>query len=205
MVSLSDRGEPTTPTTTKIAQSSLHSASAVRRWIPSIKAEISFCVDQLSGIRPYPQYKIDEFEERLAHLEGEYKRFAGALDPTAPYLPGAPHAYVRKRTLNKENPSGTVECSAPIDSDLHQQAAVPMYSSSFNNLATSPQPPEILTHQDPLPNVHDNPNPNTITISTTTESSGTTPSPSVTLDTSPTTTTHIASQCLSSLSGYTSD
>jgi hypothetical protein len=86
----------------ELFQSRLHTAAEIRQWIPSIKKEIDFCLRHLSGIRNYPDYKIKEFQERLAALETEYKRFVAkckALDPTMPGVPGDPHPYISKRKL----------------------------------------------------------------------------------------------------------
>jgi len=86
--------------------SRLDTAEEIRKWIPSIKQEINFCLRHLSGIRNYPEYKIREFKERLGSLEKEYKRFVSkcsALDPDTTIFstPGDPHAYISKRKIQE--------------------------------------------------------------------------------------------------------
>eukprot|EP01127_Copromyxa_protea_P011105 TRINITY_DN2772_c0_g1_i1.p1 TRINITY_DN2772_c0_g1~~TRINITY_DN2772_c0_g1_i1.p1 ORF type:complete len:133 (+),score=22.19 TRINITY_DN2772_c0_g1_i1:23-421(+) len=83
---------------------SLKTAAEVRRWIPSIKAEIELCLRHLSGVRNYPEYKIKEFQQRLERLENEHKLFCAKcqkLDPVRASIaePGKPHAYISKRKL----------------------------------------------------------------------------------------------------------
>jgi len=97
----------------------LNTASEVKRWIPSIKWEINFCLHHLSGIRNYPDYKIREFQERLDQLKIEYKRWVKRtleLDPDTIGVPGNPHIYhskrtvqehkMRKRNVQTSNPNG---------------------------------------------------------------------------------------------------
>jgi len=81
--------------------SELKSARDVRKWIPSIKKEINYCIEQLSGARQhdYTDVKLKEFENRLAYLEREYKRFVQRvleLDPTSKEIPWTSRPYKRK-------------------------------------------------------------------------------------------------------------
>ncbi len=43
----------------------LQTAAEIKRWIPSIKTELWFCLRHASGIRNYPDYKIKEFQRTL--------------------------------------------------------------------------------------------------------------------------------------------
>ncbi|XP_032234717.1 uncharacterized protein LOC5509813 isoform X5 [Nematostella vectensis] len=92
----------------------LHSASDVKKWIPGIKQEIGYCLQQLSGARQhkYPDYKIKEFEECVEELEKEYKRFVSKvyqLDPNTTGIPWQARGYVSKRKL-----AGSATCGPSI-------------------------------------------------------------------------------------------
>ncbi|CAL8270812.1 unnamed protein product [Arctogadus glacialis] len=79
--------------------STLNSASSVKKWIPSIKSEIEYYLQQ-SQLIHYPERKIAEFQFCIKELEHEYKRFVvklRALDPTCKHKPWTPRAYSRKR------------------------------------------------------------------------------------------------------------
>lgn len=79
--------------------STLNSSSSVKKWIPSIKSEIEYYLQQ-SQLIHYPERKIAEFQLRIEELEKEYKRFITklrALDPTCKHQPWTPRAYSRKR------------------------------------------------------------------------------------------------------------
>ncbi|XP_046893244.1 uncharacterized protein si:dkey-86e18.1 isoform X2 [Hypomesus transpacificus] len=77
----------------------LNSASAVKKWIPSIKREIEYYLQQ-SQLSHYPERKIAEFQFCIEGLEKEYKRFLSklrALDPSCKHQPWTPRAYAKKR------------------------------------------------------------------------------------------------------------
>ncbi|XP_058953956.2 uncharacterized protein [Pocillopora verrucosa] len=81
---------------------SLNSASEVKKWIPGIKKELDYYLDQLSGARKhrYPDTKMKEFEKKVEELENEYKRFVKKvyeLDPSTTSVPWQPRGYVSKR------------------------------------------------------------------------------------------------------------
>ncbi|CAL8254716.1 unnamed protein product [Merluccius merluccius] len=79
--------------------STLNSASSVKKWIPSIKSEIEYYLQQ-SQLTHYPERKIADFHLCIKELENEYKRFITklrALDPTCKHQPWTPRAYSRKR------------------------------------------------------------------------------------------------------------
>eukprot|EP00112_Aurelia_sp_Birch-Aquarium-sp1_P006977 Seg1762.3 transcript_id=Seg1762.3/GoldUCD/mRNA.D3Y31 product="Dedicator of cytokinesis protein 7" protein_id=Seg1762.3/GoldUCD/D3Y31 len=80
----------------------LNTVAAVKEWIPSIKKEMNYCLQQLSGVRKhdYADSKIKEFEERVQYLEREHKRFVRKvfqLDPTTKGVPWEARPYTRKR------------------------------------------------------------------------------------------------------------
>ncbi|KAJ7357764.1 hypothetical protein OS493_023239 [Desmophyllum pertusum] len=81
---------------------SINSAAEVKRWIPGIKREMDYYLDQISGARQhrYPDMKIKEFENKVEELENEYKRFVKRvyeLDPSTTGIPWQPRGYVSKR------------------------------------------------------------------------------------------------------------
>jgi len=79
--------------------SSLTTGGEVRRWIPRIRAEITWCLRQV-GSRRYSDAKIEEFKQRLDQSRRAYKAFikrALELDPYTNFQPGRKHGYVSKR------------------------------------------------------------------------------------------------------------
>lgn len=97
----------------------LTTAAEVRKWIPSIKKEMDYCLRQLGGARKhdYQEKKLQEFEERVKHLEREHKRFVAKvfeLDPTQQGIPWEAKSYVSKRKIEKtstsETNTGSISC-----------------------------------------------------------------------------------------------
>uniref|UniRef100_A0A671NEX9 Uncharacterized LOC107658158 n=1 Tax=Sinocyclocheilus anshuiensis TaxID=1608454 RepID=A0A671NEX9_9TELE len=77
----------------------LNSVAAVKKWMPSIKKEIEYCLQQ-SQLSHYPERKIDEFRQHIEELETEYKRYLKklrSLDPTCKHKPWEPRAYAKRR------------------------------------------------------------------------------------------------------------
>ncbi|KAL4634960.1 hypothetical protein GN956_G14431 [Arapaima gigas] len=86
--------------------SSLNTASALKKWIPSIKSEIEYYLQQ-SQLSHYPERKIADFHKHLEELEREYKlylRKLRALDPACKHHPWTPRGYAKKRQT-EGNPS----------------------------------------------------------------------------------------------------
>ncbi|XP_054459338.1 uncharacterized protein si:dkey-86e18.1 [Anoplopoma fimbria] len=87
--------------------STLNSTSAVKKWIPSIKKEIEYYLQQ-SQLSHYPERKIAEFQLHMEALEKEYKRFITklrVLDPACKHKPWTPRAYCKRRADTQESPS----------------------------------------------------------------------------------------------------
>ncbi|KAF5900561.1 ankyrin-3-like, partial [Clarias magur] len=77
----------------------LNSVAAVKKWIPSIKKEIEYYLQQ-SQLSHYPERKIAEFQQRIEQLEKEYKAYLNKLhllDPSCKHQPWTPRAYTKKR------------------------------------------------------------------------------------------------------------
>lgn len=87
--------------------STLNSASSVKKWIPSIKREIEYYLQQ-SQLSHYPERKIAEFQLCIEGLEKEYKRFLSklrALDPSCKHQPWTPRAYTKRRESHSNSAS----------------------------------------------------------------------------------------------------
>ncbi|XP_074523616.1 uncharacterized protein LOC141788609 [Halichoeres trimaculatus] len=87
--------------------SALTSASSVKKWIPSIKSEIEYYLQQ-SQLTHYPERKIAQFQLHIQALEREYKSFISklrALDPTCKHTPWTPRAYCKRRADPQDGPS----------------------------------------------------------------------------------------------------
>ncbi|RDD38006.1 hypothetical protein TrispH2_010625 [Trichoplax sp. H2] len=86
----------------------LKTAEDVKKWIPSIKRELDYYLQQISGVRNYPEVKIKEFREKVDNLEIEHKRFIKKvyqLEPQTIDEPWKPRAYRSKKRLC-EQPQG---------------------------------------------------------------------------------------------------
>ncbi|KPP59499.1 hypothetical protein Z043_122572 [Scleropages formosus] len=87
--------------------SSLNTASALKKWIPTIKSEMEYYLQQ-SQLSHYPERKITEFHKHLEELEREYKlylRKLRTLDPTYKHHPWTPRPYAKKRQTEDNPPS----------------------------------------------------------------------------------------------------
>ncbi|XP_076009592.1 uncharacterized protein LOC143003016 [Genypterus blacodes] len=97
--------------------STLNSAASVTKWIPSIKSDIEYYLQQ-SQLSHYPERKMAEFQLRMEALEREYKRFIiklRSLDPSCKHKPWTPRAYCKRRADTQE-PSSTVNKAKPCES-----------------------------------------------------------------------------------------
>ncbi|XP_041064788.1 pre-mRNA-splicing factor ISY1 homolog [Carcharodon carcharias] len=82
--------------------SSLTSAVEVKKWIPSIKTEIEYYLQQ-SQLSHYSERKIKEFQDHIEELQKEYQHYLWKLrqlDPSHKDHPWKPRAYTRKRPPN---------------------------------------------------------------------------------------------------------
>ncbi|XP_053325528.1 uncharacterized protein LOC128500405 [Spea bombifrons] len=94
----------------------LNTASDVKKWIPSIKNEINYYLEQ-SQLPHYPERKIEEFQEKIESLRKEYQSHLWKLrrlDPECKEHPWKPRGYTRKRTAEGRAPSW-VESNPPGD------------------------------------------------------------------------------------------
>uniref|UniRef100_A0A4W6CY68 Si:dkey-86e18.1 n=1 Tax=Lates calcarifer TaxID=8187 RepID=A0A4W6CY68_LATCA len=86
--------------------STLNSAPSVKKWIPSIKNEIEYYLQQ-SQLSHYPERKIAEFQLHIEALEKEYKSFITklrVLDPSCKHKPWTPRAYCKRRAETPDSP-----------------------------------------------------------------------------------------------------
>ncbi|XP_073499832.1 uncharacterized protein [Phyllobates terribilis] len=85
----------------------LHTAAEIRRWIPSIKSDMEYYLEQ-SQLIHYSDRKIAEFQEKLEALKKEYQSHLWKLrrlDPSCKEHPWKLRGYTRKRTVNGKVPS----------------------------------------------------------------------------------------------------
>uniref|UniRef100_A0A3Q2SN96 Si:dkey-86e18.1 n=1 Tax=Fundulus heteroclitus TaxID=8078 RepID=A0A3Q2SN96_FUNHE len=102
--------------------SALNSAPSVKKWIPSIKSEIEYCLQQ-SQLPHYPERKIAEFQLRIEALEKEYKSFIAklrVLDPTCKHKPWTPRAYSKRRAEAQDSPAAVKN---PRLNELHDKGS----------------------------------------------------------------------------------
>ncbi|XP_023284975.1 uncharacterized protein LOC111671955 [Seriola lalandi dorsalis] len=87
--------------------STLNSASSVKKWIPTIKNDIEYYLQQ-SQLSHYPERKIAEFQLHIEALEREYKSFIAklrVLDPSCKHKPWTPRAYCKRRAETQDSSS----------------------------------------------------------------------------------------------------
>ncbi|XP_065917451.1 uncharacterized protein [Dysidea avara] len=71
----------------------------VKKWIPDIKREMEYTIQQMT-CKDYSEQKIEAIKERLERLKREYRGFVQkvyTLDPTTDAIPWNSRAYSRKR------------------------------------------------------------------------------------------------------------
>ncbi|KAE8609753.1 hypothetical protein XENTR_v10011903 [Xenopus tropicalis] len=87
--------------------SALHTASDVKKWIPSIKNEIEYYLEQ-SQLTHYSERKIKDFQDKIETLKKEYQSYLWKLrrlDPSCKDHPWKLRGYKRKRTEEEKVPS----------------------------------------------------------------------------------------------------
>ncbi|XP_061540407.1 uncharacterized protein si:dkey-86e18.1 [Phycodurus eques] len=105
----------------------LNSSSSVKKWIPSIKNEIEYYLQQ-SQLAHYPERKIAEFHQKLEALEREYKSFVTKLrmlDPTCKHKPWTPRAYCKRRAVAQESTSVVKKSKTSTAAFSHLESSFP--------------------------------------------------------------------------------
>nr|XP_033771167.1 uncharacterized protein LOC117346050 isoform X2 [Geotrypetes seraphini] len=108
--------------------SALNSAADVKKWIPSIKNEIEYYLEQ-SQLCHYSDRKIQEFQEHIEKLRKEYQSYLWrlrSLDPSCKEHPWKPRGYTRKRAATEvmsacSQPDGTTAkllCTPVLNNDI---------------------------------------------------------------------------------------
>ncbi|XP_071983547.1 uncharacterized protein [Engystomops pustulosus] len=123
--------------------SALHSAAEVRRWIPSIKREMEYYLEQ-SQLTHYSDRKIEEFQEKIESLKKEYQSYlwkVRRLDPSCKEHPWKPRGYTRKRTAEGKVPAWVNTGAHPRDVPL----STPILSDDLNNEPSNPEEEEGLS------------------------------------------------------------
>ncbi|KAK2883608.1 hypothetical protein QQF64_016738 [Cirrhinus molitorella] len=138
----------------------LNSVAAVKKWIPSIKKEIEYYLQQ-SQLSHYPERKIDEFRQHIEDLESEYKRYIKklrSLDPTCKHKPWEPRAYAKRRQepVSNQNTSKKLRLNSPSGPSRHQEDVnedtKPEEAGNHTNIQQLPTPSaSATTHVSALP------------------------------------------------------
>ncbi|KAI4892556.1 hypothetical protein NFI96_024722 [Prochilodus magdalenae] len=130
----------------------LNSVAAVKKWIPSIKSEIEYYLQQ-SQLSHYPERKIAEFQQQIEQLEKEYKRYLNklrSLDPTCKHKPWIPRAYTKRRQ-DSDSSHCIAKRSCIPDPDSLEEAATTStpYKQDLPKQSTpTATPPSALQDQD---------------------------------------------------------
>ncbi|XP_037326520.1 uncharacterized protein si:dkey-86e18.1 isoform X1 [Pungitius pungitius] len=102
--------------------STLNSASCVKKWIPSIKREMEYYLQQLQ-LPHYPERKIAEFQLHIDTLEREHRSFMAklrAVDPGCRHQAWTPRAYCRRRDAGE--PAAALPRPPPAQTASHDGA-----------------------------------------------------------------------------------
>ncbi|XP_077440787.1 uncharacterized protein LOC144062878 isoform X2 [Vanacampus margaritifer] len=107
----------------------LNSASSIKKWIPSIKKDMEYYLQQ-SQLAHYPERKIAEFQLKMEALEREYNSFLTkirVLDPTCKHKPWTPRAYCKRRGDMQESTMSIVKKSKASSAGFsHPESILPI-------------------------------------------------------------------------------
>ncbi|MCJ8743602.1 hypothetical protein PDJAM_G00095920 [Pangasius djambal] len=130
----------------------LNSVAAVKKWIPSIKNEIEYYLQQ-SQLSHYPERKIAEFQQQIERLEKEYKAYLNKLhflDPSCKHRPWSPRAYTKRRPDSKGDQCIAKRLCAPAPGvQANDQESSATATSNKQDVCNSSQPHP--THPSDLP------------------------------------------------------
>ncbi|XP_017310863.1 uncharacterized protein si:dkey-86e18.1 [Ictalurus punctatus] len=133
----------------------LNSVAAVKKWIPSIKKEIEYYLQQ-SQLSHYPERKIAEFQHQIEQLEKEYKAYLKKLqflDPSCKHRPWSPRAYTKRRPDSKGDQciAKRLCATGPGVQASYQESSATATSNKqdlFNSTQPGPTHPSDLPDQD---------------------------------------------------------
>ncbi|XP_046400298.1 uncharacterized protein LOC124166694 [Ischnura elegans] len=100
----------------------LNTVEEIRKWLPSVKEEINFCLMQ-SQVPCYTDRKVTEYHKQVLKLEVEYKRMlkkAKCLDSKAVLCDRTVRPYKKTRMENKGEPSKSVIVLPVLDLSENQ-------------------------------------------------------------------------------------
>ncbi|XP_018413381.1 PREDICTED: uncharacterized protein LOC108788153 [Nanorana parkeri] len=140
----------------------LHTAAGVKKWIPSIKHEIDYYLEQ-SQLSHYSERKIEEFEGKIEALKKEYQSHLWKLrrlDPSCKEHPWKPRGYTRKRTADGKVPSwvetdettgGKILCTPVLSERAKEEDGSDSEEETPQERVNKPSPPSppALTCIDP--------------------------------------------------------
>ncbi|KAM5148799.1 uncharacterized protein ACMZJ9_012344 [Mantella aurantiaca] len=141
----------------------LHSATDVKKWIPSIKHEIEYYLEQ-SQLSHYSERKIEEFQGKIEALKKEYQSFLWKLrrlDPSCKEHPWKPRGYTRKRSTQirvpawvetDETTGGKILCTPVLAERAKENHGSDFEEETPQERHDKPPPaPPALTCSGPLP------------------------------------------------------
>ncbi|XP_058235427.1 uncharacterized protein si:dkey-86e18.1 isoform X1 [Hemibagrus wyckioides] len=130
----------------------LNSVAAVKKWIPSIKNEIEYYLQQ-SQLSHYPERKIAEFQQQIERLEKEYKAYLNKLrflDPSCKHQLWSPRAYTKRRTdSNGDQCTGKRLCAPDSGVQTSYQESCATATKNKLDICNSSEPDP--THRSDLP------------------------------------------------------
>ncbi|KAK3796950.1 hypothetical protein RRG08_032252 [Elysia crispata] len=110
----------------------------VKKWIPSILKDIEFYVKQME-VSCYPKKTIEQFEQRINHLRGEYKAFvrkAHELEPDLSATPWSDRPYSSKRQKLSKNEGNSGADAEPLTTTDAASCKIGSKVTSFVPLST---------------------------------------------------------------------
>ncbi|TTF11758.1 Ankyrin-2 [Bagarius yarrelli] len=123
-------------------KATLNSVAAVKKWIPSIKNEIEYYLQQ-SQLSHYPERKITEFQQQIEQLEKEYKAYINKLhylDPSCKHRPWSPRAYTKRRSDSKSHQCAAKRlCAADAVPQSSYQESFPTVTANKKDICISLQ------------------------------------------------------------------
>ncbi|XP_077573983.1 uncharacterized protein LOC144197201 [Stigmatopora nigra] len=126
----------------------LNSATSVKKWIPSIKKDMEYYLQQ-SQLTHYPERKLAEFQLKLEALEREYKRFIiklRELDPTCKHHPWTPRAYCKRRGDMQESTSVVKKCVTSSEHFNQPGSSIPVSLHTTKVTSTDQDQPLAFDH-----------------------------------------------------------
>lgn len=120
----------------------INSADDIKQWLPNIKKDIDFCLKQ-SQVPCYPESKIKEFNQKIDHLQGEYKAFVRKLrklDPNIKETPWTERSYkkVQEKKITESSSVYSEPTTDILDCGLDKNTNVKLFGEQTDRLMCLP-------------------------------------------------------------------